>query len=133
MNESNNNQRTSQPPPTGVLLANLGTPDEPTPHAVRRYLAEFLSDPRVIDTPRLLWWFILHGIILRTRPRRSAAAYREIWTEKGSPLLEISKRQATALQAAMEQQAPAGYHIALGMRYGNPSIASALAELKNIG
>ncbi len=80
-----------------VLLVNLGTPDAPTPSAVRRYLAQFLSDRRVIDTPRWLWWPILHGVILRLRPRRSARAYASIWTEQGSPLLVFSRALGNSL------------------------------------
>jgi len=113
----------------GVLLANLGTPDEPTTPALRRYLAEFLSDPRVIEVPRLLWWFILHGVILRVRPRKSATAYRSVWTSEGSPLLAISKQQ----QIAIQQQLGAGYSVKLGMRYGKPAIATALRELQHEG
>ena len=79
---------------TAVLLVNLGTPEAPTATAVRRYLAEFLSDPRVIETPRWLWWPILHGVILRIRPARSAHAYSSIWTEQGSPLLVHSRELA---------------------------------------
>ena len=78
---------------TGVLLTNLGTPDSPTPGALRRYLREFLSDPRVVEIPRLVWWFILHGIILRVRPKKSAKLYESIWTEQGSPLMVISQQQ----------------------------------------
>ncbi len=115
----------------GVLIANLGTPDAPSVPAVRRYLAEFLADPRVIEVPRALWWFILHGVILRLRPRRSAAAYAEVWGENGSPLLNISMRQRDALAAELLRRAPDGvYEVALGMRYGNPSIASALDQLR---
>lgn len=109
---------------TGVLITNLGTPDAPTPKAIRRYLKEFLSDQRVVDTPRLIWFFILK-IILLIRPSRVAAGYRAVWTEQGSPLLAISQQQQQALQAALGNQRP----VALGMRYGNPSIASALNEL----
>ena len=115
--------------PTGILVTNLGTPDAPTPDALRKYLAEFLSDPRVIETPRLLWWPILHGVILRLRPRRSAKAYQKVWTEAGSPLLAISKRQCEALRAALGADAP--YRVELGMRYGNPSIRSALEKLRS--
>lgn len=114
---------------TGVLLANLGTPDEPSTKALRRYLAEFLADPRVIEVPRLLWWCILHGVILRIRPRKSAAAYRTVWTSEGSPLLAISKQQQQAVQASLGE----AYSVKLGMRYGNPSIASALRELQQEG
>ncbi|MDH5785273.1 MAG: ferrochelatase [Chromatiales bacterium] len=116
----------SQQKKTGVLLINLGTPDAPTPAALRRYLAEFLWDKRVVDLPRPLWWLILHGIILRTRPARSAAAYQSVWSEEGAPLLVISKQQQRRLQAALGD----GYHVALGMRYGNPSIASAMDGLR---
>ena len=115
---------------TGVLITNLGTPDAPTPAALRKYLAEFLSDPRVIETPRLLWWPILHGIILRVRPRRSARAYRKVWTEAGSPLLAISEKQCGAIRAELESDGDPSLHIELGMRYGNPSIRSALEKLQ---
>lgn len=115
----------------GVLLLNLGTPDAPTVPAVRRYLAEFLSDPRVIELPRTLWWPILHGIILRLRPRRSARSYRALWTAEGSPLLIIARRQARALQERLDRQLPGPVQVVLGMRYGNPSIASALAALRD--
>lgn len=111
----------------GVLLTNLGTPDAPTVSAVKRYLAEFLWDPYVIDKPRWLWWLVLHGIILRIRPKKSAAAYRKIWDDKtGSPLLHYSQQQAEKLQKAL----PEHYTVALGMRYGKPSIRAALESLK---
>lgn len=113
---------------TGVLITNLGTPDEPTTAALRRYLAEFLWDPRIVDIPRPLWWLILHGFILRFRPRRSAAAYRTVWTEEGSPLLSISKKQVEALQQQLDQSG--SVVVELGMRYGNPSISSALEKLR---
>ncbi len=116
---------------TGILLANLGTPDEPTPAALRRYLGEFLWDPRIVDMPRPLWWLILHGVILRIRPRRSAAAYREIWTEQGSPLMQISRQQAEGLSRALQQRLPGPVVVELGMRYGNPSIASAMQRLRD--
>ncbi|MDG4555138.1 MAG: ferrochelatase [Candidatus Competibacter sp.] len=122
-----------QPTCTGVLLTNLGTPDAPTPAALRRYLAEFLWDPRVVELPRPLWWLILHGIILRIRPARSARKYRTIWTEDGSPLLAIGRRQTAAVAAALRQQCLGPVQVALGMRYGNPSIASALAGLRDTG
>ena len=115
---------------TGVLLTNLGTPDAPTPSALRKYLAQFLSDPRVIETPKWLWWFILHGVILRVRPRRSAKAYREVWTEAGSPLLAISEKQCGAVRAELEKDAGSPVRVELGMRYGNPSIRSALEKLQ---
>lgn len=114
---------------TGVLLVNLGTPDAPTTPSVRAYLAEFLSDPRVIEIPPLAWKLILHGIILRVRPKKSAALYKSIWTDEGSPLLVISRRQ----QAAIQQQLGSDVSVKLGMRYGNPSIATALREFRDEG
>ncbi|RKZ41800.1 MAG: ferrochelatase [Gammaproteobacteria bacterium] len=117
-------------PTTGILLVNLGTPDAPTPGALRRYLAEFLSDPRVTEMPRWFWWLILHGIILRTRPRRSALKYQKIWTEAGAPLLNISQAQAQALVQALRAHFAGPINVALGMRYGNPSIATGLEQLR---
>lgn len=117
------------PESLGILLINLGTPDEPTPGAVRRYLAEFLSDPRVIEYPRLLWWLILHGVILRIRPPRSAAAYAKIWTEQGSPLLLHSQDVAAALAEKLSARLSGAVHVELAMSYGNPSIDSALNKL----
>ena len=93
-----------QAPRTAVLLCNLGTPDEPTPKAVRRYLAEFLSDHRVVEIPRLLWLLILHGIILRFRPAKSAAKYASIWTPEGSPLKIWTEKQAKLLQGWLGQR-----------------------------
>src|SRR3954449_11278151 len=106
----------------GVLLINLGTPDAPGEKAVRRYLAEFLSDQRVIEIPAIAWKPILHGFILRTRPRRSTEAYNQVWTNEGSPLAAIARRQAHALRERMEGRASVHY----AMRYGNPGIAAAL-------
>jgi len=125
------NYQHGAPDSLGVLLVNLGTPDAPTPTAVRRYLAEFLWDPRVIEMPRPLWWLILHGVILRIRPKRSAHAYAKVWTEDGSPLLHWSERQRKGLARMLEAAVPAPIHVALGMRYGNPSIGSALEELRS--
>ena len=114
----------------GVLLVNLGTPDEPTPAAVRRYLAEFLWDPRVIEQPRVLWWLILHGIILRTRPKRSAHAYQKIWTPAGSPLLLESRALANAVGARLQQKLGDRVRTELAMTYGNPSIDGALERMR---
>jgi ferrochelatase len=113
----------------GVLLANLGTPDAPTPKAVKRYLAEFLSDRRVVEIPPLLWQPILRGIILNTRPKKSAHAYEKVWTEDGSPLAAITAAQARSLQARLGEDV----RVAHAMRYGNPAIAAQLAELKAQG
>lgn len=117
---------------TAVILCNLGTPDEPTPAALRRYLAEFLSDPRVVEIPRLLWWPILHGVILRVRPAKSAAKYQSVWTPEGSPLKVWTERQAKRL---LGQLGEAGHSLLVryAMRYGNPSIASVLDEVKAQG
>lgn len=122
-----------QPTCAGVLLTNLGTPDAPTAAALRRYLAEFLWDRRVVAIPRLPWWLILHGVILRRRPARSAQKYQKIWTPEGSPLLVISQRQRAAIAALLAKRGPGPVRVALGMRYGNPSIATALAELREAG
>jgi ferrochelatase len=113
---------------TGVLLVNLGTPEAPTPRALRAYLAEFLGDRRVIDYPRWLWWPILQ-VILAIRPRRSAHAYARIWTEGGSPLRVFSESLTTALGAELEGQA----QVALAMRYGAPSVSAQIAALQAAG
>ena len=117
----------------GVLLVNLGTPDAPEPEALRRYLREFLSDPRVVTLPRLLWLPLLHGLVLRTRPRKSAEAYGRIWTTKGSPLLVNSMALAKRLESLLCKGFAAPVTLAVGMRYGNPSLGSALATLKEAG
>ncbi|MCB1760099.1 MAG: ferrochelatase [Gammaproteobacteria bacterium] len=117
----------------GVLLTNLGTPDSPEPADVRRYLKEFLWDPRVVEMARPLWWLVLNLVILNTRPRRSAAAYRKVWTAQGSPLLVTARRQAEALQTLLDAEADRPVRVALAMRYGNPSIASALKSLEQAG
>ena len=113
----------------GVLLINLGTPDAPEPAAVRRYLAEFLSDPRVIEIPQLVWQPILRGIVLRTRPAKSARAYKQVWTNEGSPLAAISARQAAALRERLGENVIVGS----AMRYGNPSIAKTIGEMIEAG
>jgi ferrochelatase len=109
----------------GLLLLNVGTPDAPTTGAVRRYLAEFLSDPRVIDIPAVPRWLLLHGIILRTRPRRSAHAYKSVWTTEGSPLLV----HTLALRDGLRHELGAHWQVEVGMRYGKPSITAALKAL----
>jgi protoporphyrin/coproporphyrin ferrochelatase len=121
-----------QPARTAVLLCNLGTPDAPTASDVRRYLAEFLGDPRVVEIPRLIWLAILHGIILRVRPAKSAAKYATIWTENGSPLKVWTERQALAFQQSFESYGQA-VSVRYAMRYGSPSIASQLDQLKAEG
>ena len=113
----------------GVLLVNLGTPDAPTPAAVRRYLAEFLSDRRVVEIPPIAWQPILRGIILNTRPRKSAHAYSQVWTEAGSPLAAITAEQAARLQDRLGEGIRVGY----AMRYGRPAIAGELQALLNAG
>ncbi|WP_337086449.1 ferrochelatase [Klebsiella pneumoniae] len=109
---------------TGILLANLGTPDAPTPGAVKRYLRQFLSDKRVVDTSRLLWWPLLRGVILPIRSPRVAKLYQSVWMEKGSPLMVYSRRQQQALAARLPNTP-----VALGMSYGSPSLASAVDDL----
>ncbi len=118
------------PEVTGILLTNLGTPDAPTVGAVRRYLGEFLSDPRVVEFPRLLWLLILHGVILNIRPRRSAAAYAKVWTDKGSPLRVIAEKQAAAIEVALQEKIDGPVKVELAMRYGHPAIADALNSLR---
>ncbi len=118
--------------PIGIVLLQLGTPDAPTPAALRRYLRQFLADPRVIDFPRALWWPILHGIVLRTRPRRSAREYAKVWTGAGSPLAVTSALQARLLE---ERLTGRGIHglVRVAMRYGEPSTERVLTELAGAG
>jgi len=118
---------------TAILLANLGTPDAPTAPAVKRYLAEFLGDRRVVDLPRLLWLPILHGIILNTRPAKSAAKYATIWTPEGSPLKLHTERQARLLKGYLGARGRADLRIDWAMRYGNPSIPAVLDRLRDAG
>jgi ferrochelatase len=121
-----------QVPRTAILLVNLGTPESPTPGALRRYLAQFLSDPRVIEIPRLVWWPILHGIILRTRPAKSAAKYASIWTKHGSPLRVWTQKQTALLQGFLGEQ---GHQVIVehAMRYGEPAVGKQLDALKAKG
>ena len=121
-----------QPARTGVLLVNLGTPDAPDAGAVRRYLAEFLSDPRVVEIPPLVWWPILHGVILRTRPAQSAAKYASVWTPEGSPLAVWTRKQALLLAGHLGEQGHA-VPVRAAMRYGQPSIADGLDALRADG
>lgn len=118
-------------PATGVLITNLGTPDAPTAKALRRYLAEFLNDKRVIETSRLIWWPVLYGIILLFRPKRSAEAYAKVWTSEGSPLRAISERQVAGIDHELKKHFNGPLHIELAMRYGNPSISSALERMRS--
>ena len=113
----------------GLLLVNLGTPDAPTAPAVKRYLAEFLSDPRVVEIPAIVWQPILRGIILNTRPKKSAHAYSQVWTDEGSPLAAITKRQTAAIAERFGDRVVVDY----AMRYGNPAIADRLAVMKAAG
>jgi len=116
-------------PPRGALLINLGTPDAARPREVRRYLRQFLRDPRVIDLPSLRRALLVEGWILPTRPRRTAAAYAKVWSDAGSPLLVHGR----ALRTALERRLGAGWAVALGMRYGNPSLGDALRRLEERG
>lgn len=113
----------SQADKVGVLITNLGTPEAPEPKALRKYLAQFLSDPRVVEIPKLIWMLILHGIILRVRPKKSAEAYKEVWTERGSPLKYYTEDQAQALQAKLSERYGEQVEVAYAMRYGAPAIA----------
>jgi ferrochelatase len=120
-------------PGVGVLLVNLGTPAAPTPQALRPYLKAFLSDPRVVELPRLLWWPILHLLILPTRPRQSAQKYASIWTPDGSPLAVHTRAQATLLKGYLGNRAPRPVQVDFAMRYGEPSVEQAILRLKAAG
>lgn len=123
----------NQPGRVGVLLTNLGTPEAPTAKALRPYLKQFLWDPRVVEVPRPLWWLILNGIILRVRPKRSAAAYAEVWTDEGSPLLTHSLNQANALRSSLSQSYGDQVMVDVAMRYGEPSISSVIDKMLSAG
>ncbi|KGJ87107.1 ferrochelatase [Colwellia psychrerythraea] len=118
---------------TAVLLTNLGSPDEPTTGAVRRYLREFLSDPRVVEIPRLVWLIILHGIILRIRPAKSAKLYQTIWQDDGAPLITITTAQKVKMAAKIKSHYGDNVIVDFAMRYGNPSIASVLQKFQQQG
>jgi ferrochelatase len=122
-----------RPPRLGIVLVNLGTPEAPEPAALRKYLAEFLSDSRVVEIPRLLWKVILHGIILRIRPRRSARVYAKVWTDQGSPLMVYSRSLTEKVAHELPQHIPGPVSIRLAMRYGEPSIDRILTELHKQG
>lgn len=116
----------------GVLVANLGTPDAPTPAALKRYLGEFLSDSCVVDLPRVIWWPLLHGVVLRRRPAQSAEAYARIWTPQGSPLLVNTRGITRALRMELQHRLGKTVLAVTGMRYGTPSLAAALTELTSV-
>ena len=118
------------PEKTGILLVNLGTLDAPTAQAVRIYLKEFLSDPRVVEMPRAIWWLILNGIILNTRPKKSAAKYASVWLKEGSPLRVYTEKQTTLLQGYLGQRTKAPFLVDYAMRYGNPGISQVLRKFK---
>lgn len=122
--------RHGTPERIGVLLTNLGTPASPTPRDVRKYLAEFLSDPRVVEVPRLIWLAILHGVVLRTRPKKSAEAYEKVWEEDGSPLLSIAMKQRAAIEPLLRERIGEHCEVALAMRYGEPSIGNVMESLR---
>ncbi len=124
-----NNPAHATPPKTGVLLVNLGTPEAPTPKAIRAYLKEFLSDTRVVDVEPALWWPILNLIILNTRPKKLAAKYQAIWTAEGGPLVAIGRQQASGIAERLAERTGAPVPVALAMRYGVPAIEAALAQL----
>jgi len=118
---------------TGILFCNLGTPEAPTPGAVRRFLRKFLSDPRVVEIPRPIWWIILNFIILPFRPRHVAKAYKSVWTERGSPLMAISENQRDALVAELKAQVNIDMPVELAMCYSSPSIPQAMEKLRKQG
>lgn len=120
-------------PKIGVIVTNLGTPEAPTASALRTYLAEFLSDPRVVEVPRVIWKCILHGVILRIRPRRSAAAYKTVWTDQGSPLLIHTTEQSKALANSLKAIYGDQILVDFAMRYGSPSMAERIEEFQKAG
>ena len=131
--QGNQNFSHKQHDKIGVLITNLGTPDAPTKTGLKKYLREFLSDPRVVEIPRLIWWIILNLFILNVRPRRSAKAYRTVWTERGSPLLFHTKDQADALRIKLKQTYGENIVVEFAMRYGSPSVDSVIDEMLQQG
>lgn len=129
--ESNENNHKSAK--TGVLLTNLGSPSAPNSTAVRSYLREFLSDPRVVEIPRIIWLIILHGIILRIRPKKSAKLYQSVWTEQGAPLVVISKAQQQKVATQIAERYGSDVIVDIAMRYGEPSIVGALQKFQQQG
>ena len=123
----------SEQPKVGVLVTNLGTPQAPTSKALRKYLGQFLADPRVVEVPRLLWRCILHGVILRIRPRRSAAAYKTVWTDEGSPLMTHTQAQCDALSQSLNKRYGDNVVVAFAMRYGEPSVSGAIHGMQQQG
>ncbi len=117
----------------GVLITNLGTPEAPTAAGLRTFLREFLSDPRVVEIPRIVWMIILHGIILRVRPKKSAALYKSVWTDEGSPLMVISKQQEVKIRQSLTEKYGDDVTLALAMRYGEPTIEKALNSFQESG
>src|SRR5665647_1892486 len=120
-------------PRVGILLINLGTPDKPTTPALRRYLKQFLSDRRVVEIPRAIWWLILNGIVLWTRPAASARKYATVWSNDGSPLRVHSEHLARELRRRLSESGNAASLVEYAMRYGNPSIESVLSKLRSAG
>ena len=120
----------AKPTRIGVMLVNLGTPDDTSVKAVRRFLDEFLSDPRVVELPRFLWWLVMQLFILRFRPGKVAKAYKTVWRKDGSPLLVYSQAQAKALQVVLDGHFPERYKVSLAMRYGNPAIQDVMEEFR---
>jgi ferrochelatase len=132
-NSSTNGESNNPTVKTGVLLTNLGSPAAPTTSAVRKYLREFLSDPRVVEIPRIIWLIILHGIILRVRPKKSALLYKSVWTEQGAPLLVISRAQQEKVAQQVKEKYGQDVIVDLAMRYGEPSISSVLQKFQQQG
>lgn len=125
--------RSDDQPTTTIVLVNLGTPDAPHSGPVRRYLAQFLGDPRIIELPRWLWRLILHGVVLRLRPRQSAKAYAQIWTQAGSPLLLNTQALGQRLKQALDARQPGTVEVVVAMRYGNPGIDTVFDDLARQG